>query len=262
LWRGIEKAVPSFQKALLSNVVSTAIRYDVCQNSSVFGGVTNRNLIVPTTVTISVVSINDLGSNAPCVLGSKVPGYAFGAEAFTSPVISDFSAEVSSRRNVAPSVPTTILCSWVSIGEIPTRSVSLVLFSDLAKTVVSYQTSSFVDVGYFSIPWTLGFPISNTLCVCLFNGTTKLFCSDRFYSYSSLGASITASPVRLAATLAMDVYGIVEDGPIVLDGFDDFTLTVLTSSSFTARTNIYVSQKRNLVVIPSVERLEPLTIGT
>ena len=60
---------------------------------------------------------------------------------------------------------------------------------------------------------------------------------------------MTSTTLRLGSQLAMDVYGLVKSGPLNFDGQEIYQAVIATSSDFTARTGIYFSSRRNIVVI-------------
>lgn len=247
-----ETCVPSFQKTLLSNVGSRILRFDRCLNEPIFGGIRNLNSLYDMSITITFSTIQYRGQQPPCKLGPLVPGYAFEREVFTSPIISDFQVDVSNRRNIGTSIPTILQCAWVYLGEIPTRQVRVEVWNN-GNTIVA-SSDIIEDVGTVNVTLTSSFPNSKDLKLKLVHMTgissQTLIESERFFSFGANVAPVSSSPLRLAATLAVDSYGIMREELQSFDGgIESFYVTVLSSAAYTARTNLYVSNRRNLVVI-------------
>lgn len=244
--------IASFQKNLSANTGVRTLRFDRCINVPIFGGVFNLNALLPMNITLTFNTIQNRGPSPPCTLGPLVPGYVFEKEVFTSPIISDFQVDVSNRRNIAPSVPTLLSCAWVSVGDIPSRFVRVEIWKDDLTIVASSEIVQ--DIGTANVTLTSSFPNSKNLKLVLVRmvglSSQTLIISERFFSFGAGVPPVSSSPLRLATTLSVDSYGIMREELQSFDGgIENFQISVLSSPSFTARTNVYVSTRRNLVVI-------------
>ncbi len=240
---------PSFQKVMSMVNGPRWYRIDPCEANPVvwltLANQGSRDLVVD--VIVSEIT----GGPKPCAVCGVVPGYAFDKVSIISPVIDDFQNDVSNRKNIAPFVPFVLNVAWVYAVNLPNRSIFVELYDG---QVLKYRSDVVIDTGNIGIPVDVSFGNSNSFSVSVFRASDSslMTSSAPFMMYGSNLPSISSSAERMGGTFAMDVYGLVESG---LRTFPEETFTQFvqysefSSPADTARTVVYVSTRRNLIVV-------------